>query len=92
MPKQRQARLKCKSLSSESEEKQDARLQRICIFVARIATEMQILRQVNVGIASFNYHPNYDYQLHRNVFIRKNNLICQHCQAKTTFLKEHTSM
>ncbi|GBL79632.1 hypothetical protein AVEN_18185-1 [Araneus ventricosus] len=48
----------------------------------RIVQTRELLRQSNLKLETFTYDPQYDYQVHPNVYIGKMDIVCVHCSTK----------
>ncbi|GBM95435.1 hypothetical protein AVEN_69528-1 [Araneus ventricosus] len=67
------------STANETTEQREARFEenRVSIVQTR-----ELLRQSNLQLEAFKNDPQYDYQVHPNVYIGKMDIVCVHCSAK----------
>ncbi|GBN62533.1 hypothetical protein AVEN_69697-1 [Araneus ventricosus] len=65
--------------ANETTEQREARVDENRV---RIVQTRELLRQSNLKHEAFKYDPQYDYQVHPNVYIGKMDTVCAHCNAK----------
>ncbi|GBM11127.1 hypothetical protein AVEN_243003-1 [Araneus ventricosus] len=67
------------SRANETTEQREARVEENRV---RIVQTRELLRKNNPKLEAFKYDPQYDYEVHPNVYIGKMDIVRVHCNAK----------